>query len=73
MPAALNPIAFVSQLIVLALVLLPIILGFTLVRTDANRHGQPGLLWAVLTIPFSWIAVLVYLIVRALAVRPNVQ
>ena len=34
-------------------------------RRDADRRGQPGLLWALLTIPLSWVAVLVYLVVRA--------
>lgn len=45
--------------------LLPIILGFTVVRTDANRQGQPGWLWAILTIPFGWLAILIYVVVRA--------
>lgn len=45
---------------------IPIIVGFTWVRTDANRSGQPGILWALLTIPFGWLAVLVYLAIRAI-------
>lgn len=57
----------------LLLFVLPIVVGFTFVRSDANRHGQPGILWAVLTIPFGWLAILVYLVVRAFTVRPNVQ
>ncbi len=48
-----------------AIWLLPIILGFTVVRADANRHGQPGWLWAVLTIPFSWLTILIYVAIRA--------
>ena len=51
--------------IFLAIWLLPIILGFTVVRADANRQGQPGWLWAVLTLPFSWLAILVYVAIRA--------
>jgi hypothetical protein len=45
--------------------LIPIILGFTFVRADADRHGQPGWLWAVLTIPFGWLVILIYAIIRA--------
>lgn len=44
--------------------LLPIIIGFTAVRSDANRLGQPGWLWAVLSIPLGWLALLVYAILR---------
>ena len=50
----------------LLLTVLPWILGFTFVRTDADRRGQPGWLWAVLTLPLGWLAILGYLIVRAL-------
>ena len=49
----------------LTLVIVPIVVGFAWMLPDANRHGQPGWLWAVLTIPFSWVAVIVYVIVRA--------
>lgn len=49
----------------LAAFLLPIVLGFTFVRSDANRLGQPGWLWALITIPLGWLALLAYLIVRA--------
>lgn len=45
--------------------LLPIILGFTAVRADADQHGQPGWLWAVLTIPFGWLTILIYVAIRA--------
>ena len=44
--------------------LLPIILGFTFVRSDANRIGQPGWLWGVLTIPLGWLPLLIYAILR---------
>lgn len=53
-------------LVLLAAFLLPIALGFTLVRADADRLGQPGWLWALITIPLGWLALLAYLIVRAL-------
>jgi hypothetical protein len=52
--------------IFLAMYLIPIILGFTWIRLDADRSGQPGGLWAVLTIPFGWLTVLVYVAIRAL-------
>ena len=48
----------------------PIFIGFFWMRRDADRRGQPGLLWALLTIPLSWVAVLVYLVVRAFS-TPN--
>ncbi|MDE3230308.1 MAG: hypothetical protein KGO05_10535 [Chloroflexota bacterium] len=44
--------------------LLPIIVGFTYVRADANRIGQPGWLWAILTIPLGWLTLLIYAILR---------
>lgn len=47
--------------------LIPILIGFLWIRRDADMRSQPGLLWALLTIPLSWIAVLAYLVVRALA------
>ena len=52
-------------MVLLAAFLLPIALGFTFVRADADRLGQPGWLWALLTIPLGWLALLAYLIVRA--------
>jgi len=55
----------------LAAFLLPIVLGFTFVRADADRLGQPGWLWALITIPLGWLALLAYLIVRA--VTPSRQ
>ncbi|MFI5273401.1 MAG: hypothetical protein ACHQ4H_10265 [Ktedonobacterales bacterium] len=51
----------------LLFVIVPWIIGFAWVLPDANRRGQPGLLWAVLTLPLGWIAVLVYLVARTLA------
>lgn len=52
-------------LIILIIWLLPIILGFTVVRADADQHSQPGWLWALLTIPFGWLTLLIYAAVRA--------
>jgi hypothetical protein len=43
---------------------IPIFIGFTYVRADANRRGQPGWLWGVLAIPFGWLAVLAYVVTR---------
>lgn len=54
-------------LIVLIAWLLPIILGFTVVRADADRRSQPGWLWALLTIPFGWLTLLVYAVIRAVS------
>lgn len=56
---------FWVPVILLLFTVLPWILGFTFVRVDADRHGQPGWLWAVLTLPLGWLAILGYLIVRA--------
>jgi hypothetical protein len=58
--------SFVFLLIAVLGAILPIVLGFTFVRLDANRIGQPGWLWAFLTIPLGWIAILGYLVVRAI-------
>lgn len=65
MPTGFHGIAFVAQAIILFIILGPILIGFGFIRADANRNGQPGWVWALLTIPFSWLAVLVYVIVRA--------
>lgn len=66
MSLAVNLVALSVQLVVLVCVFfVPIVLGFTVVRGDANRLGQPGWLWAMLTIPFGWLALLVYSIARA--------
>ncbi len=65
-----NPYALVAQIVVgVVLVLLPIILGFTVVRSDANRLGEQGWLWALLTIPLGWLTILAYVVVRALLPR----
>lgn len=49
-----------------ASVVLPVIIGFFWVRSDADQRGQPGLLWAFLTIPGGWITLVVYLAVRTI-------
>ena len=49
----------------------PWAIGFIWILPDANRRGQPGILWALLTIPLGWIAVLAYTVVRALQPRPG--
>jgi hypothetical protein len=51
--------------LVACLTVVPWIVGFAYILPDANRRGQPGALWALLTLPLSWLAVLVYLAVRA--------
>ena len=48
------------------IILIPLVIGFAWIRPDADRRGQPGWLWAVLTLPLSWLAVLAYLVVRAI-------
>ncbi|HLZ23827.1 MAG TPA: hypothetical protein VKQ30_17075 [Ktedonobacterales bacterium] len=48
-------------------VIFPWYLGFTWVRVDANRRGQPGWLWAFVTVPLGWVAILAYLAVRGMA------
>jgi len=48
--------------------IIPIIIGFTSIRGDASHRGQPGWLWGVLTIPFGWLAILAYLVTRALTI-----
>ncbi|HEU5348682.1 MAG TPA: hypothetical protein VFU63_08730 [Ktedonobacterales bacterium] len=53
------------DLIPLIFVLPPILIGFLWMRREADTRGQPGLLWALLTIPLNWVAVLAYLVVRA--------
>ncbi len=58
------------DLIPCAFFLVPILIGFLWMRRDADMRGQPGLLWALLTIPLSWVAVLAYVVVRALT-TPN--
>jgi hypothetical protein len=63
-----RPEIFLPLFFLIVVYSIPILLGFIWVRVDADRSGQPGILWALLTIPFGWLALLVYLAVRA--VRP---
>ncbi|HET9110765.1 MAG TPA: hypothetical protein VFN78_08070 [Ktedonobacterales bacterium] len=44
--------------------IVPIIIGVIWLAPDATRRGQPGWLWALLTIPFGWITLLVYVALR---------
>lgn len=63
-------IAQIIALVALVVIfLLPIILGFTVVRADARRLGEPGWVWALLTIPLGWLTILAYVVVRALLPR----
>lgn len=64
-----NVAALVAQIIALLVILVPIVLGFTVVRPDANRLGEPGWVWALLTIPLGWLAILAYVVTRALLPR----
>ncbi|HEX8730255.1 MAG TPA: hypothetical protein VF739_16615 [Ktedonobacterales bacterium] len=65
-----NAGSLIAQLIGLVVIfLLPIILGFTVVRADARRLGEPGWVWALMTIPLGWLTILAYIIVRALLPR----
>ncbi len=54
-------------ILALAFFLLPPFIGFGYIRTDADRSGQPGWLWAVSTLALGWLAVLAYLITRYLS------
>lgn len=49
-----------------AMTVVPWAIGFTYLRRDADRRGQPGWLWALLTLPLGWLAILGYLIARSL-------
>lgn len=65
-----NPGSLIAQLAALVLIfLLPIILGFTIVRADARRLGEPGWVWALMTIPLGWLTILAYVVARALLPR----
>jgi hypothetical protein len=65
-----NAGSLIAQFIALVVIfLLPIILGFTVVRADARRLGEPGWVWALLTIPLGWLTILAYIVVRALLPR----
>ncbi len=55
--------------LLLILMVVPWVIGFTYVRMDADRRGQPGWLWALLTLPLGWITILGYVVVRSLSTR----
>ena len=61
----------IARLVFFALLfVIPWIIGLTYVRRDANLRGQPGWLWALVTFPFGWLAVLGAIsIVRAVGPR----
>lgn len=44
----------------------PVLAGALWIWRDANRRGQPGVIWALLTLPLGWFTVLAYLVVRTL-------
>src|SRR5215813_4642807 len=41
-------------------------IGLVWIWRDATRRGQPGWLWALLTRPLNWVALLAHVVVRAL-------
>jgi hypothetical protein len=62
------------ELIILLMIWgLPLIIGFRYIRPDAGSIGQPGIIWALLTIPFSWLAILLYVVVRMLRGAPGAR
>ena len=65
------PVLLVYYVFLLGFFLGAPIIGFTYIRNDATQSGQPGWLWAFTTIFMSWIAVLTYLVVRALVRAPG--
>jgi hypothetical protein len=54
-------------IVLLTFWVVPWLIAFLWMRPDANRRGQPGWLWALLALPFSWLIIFVYLIVRAIS------
>jgi len=64
MQVSLHPYDVFACGLFLFLGLIPWVIGFAWVLPDANRRGQPGWLWALLTLPFGWLALLVYLAFR---------
>jgi hypothetical protein len=64
MAIIMRPELVVFLVFFLLIYLVPIIVSFAWVRPDADRSGQPGVLWAVLSIPFGWLPVLVYVAIR---------
>jgi hypothetical protein len=45
----------------------PWIVAFTWMQPDANRRGQPGVVWALGALPLGWLAILAYLVTRTVA------
>ena len=58
-------LTFLPLLGLFFLFVVPILFGFAWIRPDADRYGQPGALWALLTIPLGWLTVLVYVAMRS--------
>jgi uncharacterized membrane protein len=52
------------DIVVAFLTIIPILVGLFWIAPDARRRGQPGWRWALLTIPFGWITVLLYAVLR---------
>ena len=50
--------------LVTIVIISPWFIGFLWMLPDADKHDQPGLIWALVTIPLGWLAVLVYLSLR---------
>lgn len=70
MSVGVNWASLAAQLAALIFFLiLPVILGFTIVRADARRLGEPGWVWALMTIPLGWLTILAYVVARALLPR----
>lgn len=42
----------------------PFLVGIFWISPDADRRGQPGWLWTLLTLPFGWITVILYVVLR---------
>ena len=58
------------EIVIMAVLgLAPVIIGFALAWPDASRRGQPGWLWAILTIPLGWLALIAYVVVRSFSQR----
>lgn len=55
------------DLVLLVAWIVPWFVAFLWVRPDANRRGQPGWLWVLLALPLGWLAILAYLVVRAIS------
>lgn len=46
------------------LTLIPFLIGLFWMLPDANRKGKRGWIWALATVPFGWLTVLVYMFNR---------